>query len=260
MKKVLFSLLVLTSSLLAYIRTTDVERKYAIKCRSVAATDTSVQNINIGFANTSGNTKTLNLNIKYTLEHMLKSDAYEPFKYNFQATGFLTKDDGDKTSEEYTALLNGEQELIGEWLGYMTLDWLRNVFKNYNNKYTLATGIGKVLQNDGKYRLVIKIGPTYNIEQYSNNQEDERFGSLSEYIEYSNKLNKFSKLYFKLGAMENFDDMGKDYEATALLGLNFILNENVHITIEEELAYDNLPPLGFDKTDTKSIVRVGYKF
>jgi len=60
--------------------------------------------------------------------------------------------------------------------------------------------------------------------------------------------------------MENFDDMGKDYEATLLLGLNFVLSENMHFTLEEELNYDNLPPIGFDKTDTKSIVRLGYKF
>ncbi len=60
--------------------------------------------------------------------------------------------------------------------------------------------------------------------------------------------------------MENFDDLGTDYEATALLGLDFTLSEAMHINIEEEFNYDNLPPAGFKKTDTKSIVRLGYKF
>ena len=260
MKKILLSTLLGTTLLLADIETTDVEGKYTSKSAPIIATPAPIQSIDLGFANTSGNTKTLNLNAKYTFQHMISSEAYEPFKYNFQATGFLNKDNGAKTAEEYTALLNGEQELKNKWLAYIALGWLRNEFKNYDNKLSFTIGIGKVLIDDGKQRLVVKIGPAYNIEQFSNNQEDVNFGSLNEYLEYTNKLNAFSDLYIKLGAMENFEDMGKDYEATALLGLNFVLSENMHLTVEEELNYDNLPAIGFAKTDTKSIVRLGYKF
>ncbi len=225
-----------------------------------ATAPTMTQNIDLGFANTSGNTKTLNINAKYALSHSIENAAYEPFKYNFQATGYITKDSGTKTAEEYTALLNGEQELLNKWLSYITLGWLRNKFSNYDNKFSLGVGIGKILLDDKKQKLVVKIGTAYNIEQFSNNQADNKFGSLNEYIEYTNKLNAFSDLYLKLGAMENFEDMGTDYEATALLGINFALNEAVHLSIEEELKYDNLPATGFKKTDTKSIIRLGYKF
>jgi len=260
MKNLLLTSLLASSALFAEVTATDVAGKYTSKAAPVAATPTTVQSIDLGFANTTGNTKTLNLNAKYSLTHMVENTAYEPFKYNFQATGFLTKDNGTKTAEEYTALLNGEQELLNRWLGYVALGWLRNEFKNYDNKFSLAVGLGKILLDDGKQKLVIKIGPAYNIEQYTNNQADNKFGSLNEYLEYTNKLNAFSDLYFKLGAMENFEDMGTDYEATALLGINFVLSEAIHLSIEEEFNYDNLPPVGFKKTDTKSIVRLGYKF
>ena len=258
--KYLLPTLLLTSPLFSDVTATDVEGKYANKSTSIGATSELVQNINLGFANTAGNTKTLNLNAKYTLEHLIEHGDSAPFKYNFQATGFLTKNDGTKIAEEYTALLNGEQELLNSWLGYVAIGWLRNEFKNFDNKYTFAIGVGKVLIDDGAQRLVVKIGPAYNIEQYTDGTEDAKFGSLNEYLEYSYIFNPTSTLYIKLGAMENFEDMGTDYEATGLVGLNFALNENISISLEHEIAYDNLPVGEFEKTDTKSIARVGYKF
>ncbi len=259
MKKILLPL-TLSTFLMADVAVTDVAGKYTSKSTAIKAVAKPVQSVDIGFANTSGNTKTLNLNAKYSLAHQIESQNYEPFKYNFQATGYLSKDQGTKTAEEYAALLNGEQELVNQWLAYSTVGWLRNQFKNFDNKFSLAVGIGKILIDNAKHHLVVKLGPAYNIEQYSNNQATARFGSLNEYLEYTNKLNAFSNLFVKLGAMENFEDMGRDYETTGVLGLDFALNENVHVSIQEELNYDNLPAVGFGKTDTKSIVSVGYKF
>ncbi len=260
MKKIIITSAMLASALLADVETTNVAEKYTSAAVAVKATPSAVQSFDLGYANTTGNTKTLNFNAKYTFAHMFEHGNYVPFKYNFQATGFITKDSGTKTAEEYTAILNGEQELKNKWLSYIVLGWLRNEFKNFDNKLSLSVGFGKIFIDDGKQKLTIKIGPAYNIEQYTNNQDDENFGSINEYLEYTNKLNEYSNLFIKLGAMENIDDIGEDYEATALVGLDFSLSEALHLTIEEELNYDNLPPVGFKKTDTKSIVRLGYKF
>jgi putative salt-induced outer membrane protein YdiY len=250
----------MTSDALAGITATNVEKKYASISGPTGVSKSAVQRINIGFANTTGNTKTLNLNAKYSLSHMIQSKKYKPFKYNFQTTGYLTKNDSKKTAEEYTALLNGEQALKYQWLSYVSLGWLTNKFKNFQNKYMLAIGLGKVFIQNKEHRLVLKIGPACNIEQYYNKQKDNIYSSLNEYVEYRYLINPTSKFYMKLGAVENFDDISNDYETTGLIGLNFALNENISITLEQELAYDNLPPEGFKKSDSKSIIRVGYKF
>ncbi len=231
MKKIVLSALVATTCIYAEVTTTDVEGKYTSKSAPIEATAKPIQSIDVGFANVSGNTKTLNLNAKYSLSHIFERAKHEPFKYNLQLTGFMTKSDSVKTSEEYTALLNGEQELKNSWLGYVALGWLRNEFKNYDNKFSLALGIGKILFDDGKHRLTAKIGPAYNIEQYTNGQADKKYGSLNEYLEYTNKLNKYSNLYVKLGAMQNFDDMGEDYEATLLAGLSFAVSANLNVSL-----------------------------
>jgi len=121
-------------------------------------------------------------------------------------------------------------------------------------------GVGKELFRNAQHSLKVKIGTAYNIEDYSNNQEQKEFASLNEYIEYTNQLNTVSNLYVKLGSMQNFEDFSHDYEVLGVIGFNFAIAENISLSIEEEVKYDALPPVGFKKTDTKSIVRVGYNF
>jgi len=106
----------------------------------------------------------------------------------------------------------------------------------------------------------MKLGVAYNIEKYSNAQADHKFTSVNEYIEYNNQLNKVSKFFLQIGASQNVKDFSNDYEAFANLGFNFAVAENLTVTLAEEIRYDNLPALGFKKTDSKTIATVGYHF
>ncbi len=259
MKKIIISIFV-ASYLVAGVSATDVEAKYTNKSIKIEATSKPVQNINLGFANTTGNTKTTNLNAKYSLTHLVSGLNNEELKYIFNLSGYLTKSNGTRINEEYMATLSAEQFLVDGWLGYATFSWLKNEFKNYNNKFSIIAGVGKSIFDDGRHKVILKVGPGYNIEQYSNTQTDKSYGSINEYLEYTNKLNDISNLYLKVGALQNIEDVSNDYEATALLGVDFAMGGGISISLEQELAYDNLPPTGFKKSDTKSIVRVGYKF
>jgi len=239
---------------------TDVEAKYSNK-KSVEASNELKQSLNFGFANTSGNTETVNANGKYDLSFTTKGYNENSLKVLFDTRAFFTKNNGVKSDEEYGANLELEQLVSDGWLGYVGLNWLRNPdFRNYDNKSSINIGLGKELYNEGKHLLVAKIGTAYNIEEFANDQSSKDFGSLNEYLEYNNKLNSISKLYLKVGSLQNFNHFDEDYEAMGVLGLNFAVGENVSLSIEEEILYDNLPAVGFEKTDTKSIVRLGYNF
>jgi len=242
------------------IALSDVEAQYSAKS-SVEASDELKQSLNLGFANTSGNTKTTNLNAKYTMSFTTIGYEEEMLKVGFDATAFLDKNDGVTNNEEYTANLGLEQYITDGWLGYGAVNWLRNPdFKNFDNKISIGAGIGKVIYNDNSQTLKIKIGGAYNIEQYADNTEDAKFTSVNEYIEYSNLLNETSTLYVKVGAMQNVKEFKDDYEILTVAGLSFSVAENISVTIEEEVRYDKIHP-GTDKaTDTKSIVRIGYNF
>lgn len=259
MKNIKISLLTLiTISNIA--NATDVAEQYT-NVVSVKATDKLEQSINIGFSSTTGNSDTLNVNGKYNLSSTTSGYQGNPLKVTFDASAFFTENNNTKSNEEFMANIGLEQIIANGWLGYLGLNWLRNPdFRNYDNKLSIGTGVGKELYNDGKQLFVAKLGASYNIEDYTNNQSTKEFGALNEYLEYSNQLNKVSKFFVKVGSMQNFDDMSNDYEIAGSIGANFAVAENINLTLAEEVVYDNLPAIGFEKTDTKTIVNLGYNF
>ncbi|MBN2250071.1 MAG: DUF481 domain-containing protein [Campylobacterales bacterium] len=241
------------------IKLSNVETQYGVN-KNMKATKELTQSIQVGFANTTGNTDTLNLNGRYRISFTIPGYKDKDLLVAFDSTAFLTENNDTRDSEEYTANFGLEQSITDGWLSYASINWLRNTFTNYDNQFAIGAGIGKELYNDGRHVFKAKLGVAYNIEDYSNAQENKRFGSLNHFFEYNNKLNATNNLYVKLGAMENFEDFSDDYRFTAVAGLIFAVAENMSVSIEEELRYDALPPIGFDKTDTKSIVRIGYDF
>jgi len=251
--------LLMATVILADIKVSDVEATYGAGVK-VEAVKGLQQGINLGLANTTGNTETFNLNGKYTLGYSTEGYASKTLNIAFNLSAFLTKNNDVIDNEEYSSNL-GLEQYIGDndWLAYTNVSWLRNTFRNFDNKLLIGAGVGKELFNDTKQTLTAKVGIAYNIEQYTNNQADHKFTSLTEYVEYNNKLNKTSLLYVKCGASQNFDNFS-DYELLAVAGFNFVVAENMNVTIEEEIRYDEIPPVGFEKTDTKSIVRIGYTF
>jgi putative salt-induced outer membrane protein YdiY len=217
------------------------------------------QKIDIGFANTTGNTETLNLNAKYALLALREGYAGRELKLSFDAGVYLTENDGTRDNEEYTVKMAAEQMLYDEWLVYGTIRWLRNTFRNYDSKTFVGIGVGKKLVDTPKHLFAIKLGTAYNDEVYSDEQPDQQFGSLTEYAEYRYRFNDTNEAYVQVGASENFEDFD-DYEILSVLGVDVALNDTLHLVVEEEIRYDNVPPVGFEKTDTKSIVRLGYTF
>lgn len=240
------------------IETSDVEALYAGKS-TIDATKSLTQNIQFGFANTSGNTETLNLNAKYLMSFTSIGLMDNVLKVSFDSSAFLSKNNQVKNNEEYTANLGLEQYLDDFWLGYASANWLRNTFRNFNNKLSLGLGTGAALYQDAYQAFKIKIGLAYNIEEYSNADKKQQYTSLNQYMEYTNTLNKTSDLFIKLGISENIEDF-QNYEFLAVAGLHFSISQNLTVNIEEEIRYDKTPPSNSNNTDTKTIISIGYNF
>ena len=252
------SILFLTIPLFAKIKVSDVESKYTIQ-KGVKADRDKKQNINIGFANTTGDSKTSNINGKYSISFITKDFNNNDLKVAFDTTAYITKSNGIKDNEEYTAQLDLEENIFNDWLGYASLHWLKNKFRNLNNRYNFGVGFGRYLFNNKTDSLKIKIGMARNIEDYTDNQIQSKFTSANQYLEYERKFNKVSSLYIKFGIREDLDNFD-DYQSTTVGGLSFKVAQNLSLTIEEEFSYDANPPVGYKKTNTKSIIRLGYSF
>ena len=255
----MLSLLLSTSAMAYQEAVTDVEARYAAKS-AVNAGEVLKQSVNLGFSQTTGNVEVSNFNGKYDFSVTTLGFADQALKVGFDASLFMTKVEGDTNNKEFTVNLGLEQYVMNDWLGYTSINWLSNEFRNFDNKFAIGAGVGTEIFNDGQHSLKFKVGMAYNVEQYVNGAAESTFTSLNEYIEYNNKLNDVSTLYFKVGAAENIEEIEKNYEVTGVFGLNFAIAENVSLSIEEELRYDKTPPVGFEDLDTKTIIRVGYNF
>ncbi len=240
------------------VKTDDVAAKYAQKV-DIKSTEGWRQHLDFGFANTTGNTETLNLAASYDATYGTKGYADLPLRLAFDAGMYLTENDGTRDNEEYSANIALEQEFYKRWLAYATLRWLRNTFRNFDSKTFLGAGVGKTLFDDGNQHFEVKIGAAYNRESYSNAQPDHNFGSFTQYAEYRNAFNEIGEFYLQAGASENFDDFS-DYEVTALTGVTIKMNDSLDLSIEAQVRYDHIPPVGFETTDTKTIVKLGYGF
>ena len=218
------------------------------------------QNINIGFMSTTGNTETVNLNGKY--DALFSTNGYNNEELNviFDASAFTTENNNIKNNEEYKVNLGLEQFIGNGWLGYTSISWLKNNFLNFKHKASIGAGMGKELYKNGQHSIKAKLGVAHNLERYNNDQKDHDFTSLNEYIEYNNQLNKVSTLFLKFGALENFDDFRRDYEMIGTVGLNLDIAENINVVLSQEIRYDNVPPIGMNKNDTKSLATIGYHF
>ena len=228
---------------------------------SLAASENLKQNLDAGFTNTTGNSDTTNFNAKYSLLYKTSGYLNEPLNVKFSLSAFYAEDNGEKSNEEYTSSLDLDQYVYDGWMGYFSFDWLRNPdFKNYDGKYEFGIGAGKEVYKDDNSNLILKLGLGYNILDYADNTPTDRFASLIEEAEYNNRLNQHSLLYVKLKANEGFDDFTENYELSGSVGLKFDISEKVHVVLEEQVVYDNLPPKGYEKTDTKTIIRLGLTF
>ncbi|MCF6207476.1 MAG: DUF481 domain-containing protein [Sulfurovum sp.] len=247
------------AALFADVTVSDVEGTYTA-ASEVKASKELKQHIDLGFANTTGNTETLNLNALYDLAFTTQGYEGRDLKVAFNTRAYITENNGVRDNEEYRANIGIEQYFINDWILYGFTSWFRNTFQNYDSRIRIGIGVGKMLFDDGKNSLKVKFGAAYNIEEYTNAQPKREFGSVTEYVEYRNKLNDISDFYVKVGAMQNMDMFDTDYEVTTVAGFNFAVAERVSLTLEGEVRYDNFPPAGFEKTDTKTIARVGYHF
>jgi len=260
-----FITLVAASSLLTAtmlygeVKIDDVEATYGAAAKVEASRELE-QHIDLGFANTTGNTETLNLNAQYGMSFTTTGYEGRDLKTSFDTSAYITENNGVRDNEEYKAYLGLEQSLSNEWLGYGFVSWLQNTFRNYDHKILVGAGIGKNLIDDGTQRLKVKFGGAYNYEAFSDGQPTRKFASTTEYVEYRYRFNAISEGYIKFGAMQNLENFSNDYEFTSVVGFDFAVAERVTLTLQGEVAYDNLPATGFQKTDTKTIARVGYHF
>lgn len=227
-----------------------MKKALAIVACSAALFSTPVQNVEVGFVNTNGSSKTTNLDAKYTLKN-----SFDAINYTFDLGAYSSKSSGSTSAEKYFANLNLEEELSNGWLGYTNLGWSKDRFKGFKNRYTAGVGAGKTLFADATQKLDVKLGLSYNHDHYTAGSSS-TYGALNEALNYTNKLSETSDLYASVSSFQKLDDFG-DYEIKSVLGVKYRLSTQLSLNAEIDVDYYSEPS---GSTDTKTLVKLSYDF
>ena len=223
-----------------------MKKTLAIVVCTAALFSTPVQNIEVGFVNTNGNSKTTNLDAKYTLKN-----NFSDIDYKFTLGTFSSKSSGTRSAENYFANLELTEDLSNGWLGYANLGWLKDYTLNLDPRYTSGAGAGKTLFSDATQKLDVKLGLSYNHDHGIGS-----YGALNEALNYTNKLSQTSDLYASVASFQKLDDFG-DYEIKSVLGVKYKLSTNLNLNAELNVDYYAKKAI---KTDTKTLVKISYDF
>ncbi len=235
-------------------------KKYYVNYKTLNISDELAKSIAFGLTSTTGTTNTLNLNGRFRTFFSFLGINDKTFKILFDSKVYLTKTDNIKNNEEYRVDLDFEQSFDEDWLGYGTLSWFKNTFKNYDAVFYNNIGIGNKILRGEMYSLTLKFGLGYNKEIYSNTQANKIYLSLNQYIEYNYKFTSENHFYTKIALIENIKNFSNDYEMLSILGFDFMLSENFSFSIEQEIYFDALRPEGDETVDTRSVAKIGYRF
>jgi putative salt-induced outer membrane protein YdiY len=100
MKKIVLSSLALASLAMADVALSDVEAKYSNTAKVEAAKDFK-QHIDLGFANTTGNTDTLNFNLAYNFTYTTVGINDQDLNIAFDTSMYISENDNVRDNNTY---------------------------------------------------------------------------------------------------------------------------------------------------------------
>ncbi len=206
-----------------------------------------------GGSHQTGNTD--RLTISFGGEGKLKLDT-ERFEVKFRT--IYTEEDDKITSRNTFGRGQYNHFFNDKWYGLLSLEALKDKFKNLNLRLAIGPGVGYVVWDDQVKNLSLEAGLTYFSEDLKTGVDTQfmtgRFAGIfdfqfSEILSFNNKTILFPSL-------ENVGDYKLRNEAE----LNTRLAEAWALNLSHILDYDNAAPVDVKATDSIFILALQYDF
>ncbi len=206
----------------------------------------------LGFVDTSGNTDTTALNL--ALE-VLKNT--ENWRFRAGATALLTKRDGDKDNERYTAELQGDRKINDKSYLFGVYRYDADKFGAYDPQQSITFGYGRELMKSDTHLLTGEIGAGYkkSKERISGDSSSEAIARLlledNWQIVESTAWN--NRLLIETGSDNTF----------TLFNTNVVVSMTDRFALKVGWEYrhnSDIPPGTLDKTDTTTSANLVYNF
>jgi len=205
-----------------------------------------------GFVNTSGNTDTTALNLRFNL---LRNG--EKWRHRFSGSALMTSEDGTKDNERYQAEVQSDRKLNERsWL-FGAFRWDADKFGSYDPSISFTAGYGYQLMKSERHEMRGEIGAGYRKleERVSGDSSSEFIGRflLDDWWQVFSNTKWNNRLLVETGSSNTFTQY--------LTGLEVSMTDKLAININFELRNNStVPPGDSEKTDTVTGVNLVYNF
>lgn len=200
----------------------------------------------------NGNTETENYRGSMSL-----TTNYEIYENVFEADGANSKQDGNRTGEEYNISNQLKAAFHELYYGFIEVDFTEDRYQGFNYRVSELAGVGYHFVKEDNLKIFGELAAGARQTDYTAtlNDEETAIGRVSGDINW--KINK----HVSFDHRTDFT-FGEDNRLTELeTGLKSFLNEDLYFRVAHELEHNSETPNQTVKnTDSKVIFTVGYEF
>ncbi|MBP1606755.1 MAG: putative salt-induced outer membrane protein YdiY [Acidobacteria bacterium] len=210
-------------------------------------------NAEVSFVSTTGNTETSSFGIGGNV-------IYRPDLWVFRwGAGFVRNETDEVVSAESLAFLfRADRTFTDRLTGFGEYDYYRNEFSGIEQRHTLSGGLSYLLLGDDRQKLRADAGLGYTNEQRTTGDDISTALALTG-VSYTLKISETAEFTDDL----RFDwlfDSADNWRFGNIAAITAKLTDLFSLKLSNTWRYANLPPPGFEATDTITSVALVAKF
>jgi putative salt-induced outer membrane protein YdiY len=211
-------------------------------------------NVEAGVSYLTGNTDTTSGNLSGLFVARSKRQ-----RFTLRGRWYYAENDNEVSAREAGGSAKYDFFMTEKLYTYANALFDYNPFKDLDLRSTFGAGLGYQFFEDIRKKLSAELGVSYVDENYRIGPDDNyASGRWSIGFDYKLIPDKIIFFHYQEGyfSLEDFEDTSLRAEQ----GLRFMVLKDFYTSFQANVAYDNKPSPGFDKTDTALIFGLGYNF
>ncbi|MCG6940947.1 MAG: DUF481 domain-containing protein [Thiohalocapsa sp.] len=201
----------------------------------------------IGFASSSGNSDTNNLNANLLISYT----AY-PWRHYLGGEVIRAENDGKRTTERYAAAYKPEYFFGPRTFAFGFFGYDRDPFSNIEARYSSTVGLGHALVANERQTLTVQLGGGYRVTQYTDNTPDSEEpvarGAFNYTLSLTNNTNFSEDFSVMAGSDNTFIE--------SVSALQVAMTDTLALSLSYTVLNNSFTPPGIESTDTFTSVNL----
>lgn len=199
----------------------------------------------LSYVDTGGNTETTSLSAKNTL----KGPLSEKFSLTWSLSGLLAESDDVTTAEQYFTEIRLDYAFSERFYGFGLGNWKQDEPAGLENRTTFGLGAGYKFLTGPVHELSGEAGANQVSEEFTDGTDGD-YASGRVFGNYAWNITDNSKLSQTVEYLNDLED-SDNYQTNTETAYISTVSEILSLKTSYDTQYDNDPPAGFRKTDTK---------